>query len=49
MVVLLTPELAPLSQAIRGIGGRSTIYIDERGYHYYQHSIRMDIRLVYKW
>lgn len=45
----LNPEFEPLSQAIRGVRGQSTVYIDERGYNYYQHSIKRDIRLVEKW
>jgi hypothetical protein len=38
--------LEPLSRAIPGLRGRSTVYIDESGYVYYQHSIRGSIRLV---
>ncbi|KAF0721924.1 RING-type domain-containing protein, partial [Aphis craccivora] len=39
-------QLAPLSQSIRGIRGRSTVFIDELGFNYYQHSIRREIRYL---
>lgn len=32
------------SQAIPGIIGRSTAYVDEHGFNYYQHSIRRETR-----
>lgn len=47
--IKLNPEFEHLSQAIRRVRGQSTVYIDERGYNYYHHSIRRDIRLVEKW
>lgn len=31
----LYPEFEPLSQAIRGVRGQSTVYIDEKEYNYY--------------
>ncbi|CAI6361153.1 unnamed protein product [Macrosiphum euphorbiae] len=40
-------QLAPaLSYSICGIRGQSTVYIDEIGFHYYQHSIRGEIRYL---
>ncbi|KAF0715189.1 RING-type domain-containing protein, partial [Aphis craccivora] len=44
--IKLNPEFEHLSQAIRRVRGQSTVYIDERGYNYYHHSIRRDIRYL---
>lgn len=34
----------PLSREIPGIRGRSRVFIDDRGYAFYQHSVIRDIR-----
>lgn len=38
-----------LSRVVPGLRGRSSVYIDDRGFAYYQHSTRRGIRYITKY